>query len=82
MPTRFAELVQRKYVSRGMTASVAVELVHIRSDVSLGSVWSAYRGFAVAPKTAKKLERWAYVEHGVEDLDLQELVFAPERRRR
>ena len=82
MATQFAELVRLKYVARGMSVSTAVSLVHIHSEVALGSVWSAYRGFAVAPKTAKKLARWAYVEHGVEDLDLCALVFAQERGRR
>jgi hypothetical protein len=79
--TSFAQLVQEKYVRRGVTPSTALQLVHIGAGIALNTAWEAYRGRCVAPKTAKRLREWAFVEHGVEDLDIEALVFGPPQRR-
>ena len=81
--TRFRALIEERYLkAHHMSASVALMLVSVRAGVSLGALWTAYRGFRVAADTALRLKEWAYVEHGVEDLDVEHLVTAPSRPRR
>jgi hypothetical protein len=81
MATLFHDLVREKYIARGQTASTAVQLISIRTEVCLGSVWEAYRGRRVAPKTVKRLRDWAFNEHGVEDLDIESLLWGPAQPR-
>jgi hypothetical protein len=81
--TTFRVLIGDLYIQRlGLVASTALTLVSVRSGVSLGAVWSAYRGFRVSPDTALRLKDWAFAEHGVEDLDVEQLITAPSRPRR
>jgi hypothetical protein len=81
--TRFRALIEERYQKAHlMSASVALTLVSVRSGVSLGALWTAYRGFRIAADTAVRLREWAYHEHGVEDFDVEHLVTAPHRPRR
>ena len=80
--TRFRTLIDERYVhAHQMSASVALMLVSVRAEVSLGVLWSAYRGYRIAPDTALRLKEWAYLEHGCEDLDVEHLCTAPKRPR-
>lgn len=80
--TSFKEVVDTRYVYKGMTPSAAVATIFLRSGVSQSAVWKAYRGLRVRPETAKRLAEWAFAEHGVQDLDLVALMAAPVTRRR
>lgn len=80
--TTFRELVDTRYVYKGMSASAAVATIFLRSGVSQRSVWNAYRGLRVRPETAARLREWAFAEHGIEDLDTEALMAAPVAPRR
>jgi len=46
--TRFRSLVLGQYVdAHAMSPSTALTLISVRSGVSLGALWSAFRGFRV-----------------------------------
>ena len=80
--TRFRSLVLGQYVdAHAMSPSTALTLISVRSGVSLGALWSAFRSFRVSPEVAGSLRDWAYTQHGVEDLDVEHLVMAPKRPR-
>lgn len=80
--TTFRELLDQRYIARGMTPIAAVATVFLRSGVSQRAVWNAYRGTRVGPETAQRLREWAYAEHGIEDLDTEALLLAPPKSRR
>lgn len=81
--TRFSALVAERYVKKlGLVASTALTLIAVRSGVSLGTCWTAYRGYRISADTALRLKQWAFAEHGIEDLDVEHLVTAPPRPKR
>lgn len=73
----FTDLIVTRFIARGVSASTALSLVHVKTGASLSALWNAYRGRRVSVETVKKISEWAYAEYGVEDLDVVRMLTAP-----
>jgi len=80
--TSFADIFDQVFTARGIARKRAVMTVYVQADVSAQTIERAISGFRITPESADKLKAWAFVHHGIDDLDSDSLIRAPRKSRK